>query len=287
MRTSFRPSSSRYLRVCLGTCLALTAAPVLPAAAQSTPQAVPPPPATLAFAGPQVNVEGKTIVAPGTRIDAIVADGATVTRLRPVVDGQEAEAGGPWKVGAHTAALTMVEANGRSTRTEPVPFVVDAEPPVLRWRTGMLPEFTPRAKEIEQTGRDRGVHRARRRIPPASSALIWTSGINWEPFPTDGQGLSIASQRPQVYFRSPGTRFGVEGASIKLEGQQVLWVVAEDAPAGVESLRLRWKPAPDGTSLLEVEARDNVGNVKRAEWPLSLPAPTPPPAPPAASTSRR
>lgn len=261
MRTQKRPSSP-YLPL-----LALAAAAALPVASQNAP----PPPATLVFTGPQVNVEGKMIVAPGTRIDAVVADGATVTSLRPVVDGRETESTGPWQPGAHTAALAVVESNGRSTRTEAVPFVVDAEPPALRWRAGMLPDFTPRAEEIEKTTRDHGAARARKRIPPATSALIWTSGINWEPFPTDDQGLFIASQRPQVYFRSPGTRFGVEGASVKLEGKQVLWIVAEDAPAGVESLRLRWKPAPDGTSILEVEARDNVGNVKKTEWPLSLP----------------
>jgi hypothetical protein len=277
MRTPKRPSSSLYL-----SALALAAAIAVPAASQNAPTL---PPATVVFTGPQVNVEGKTIIAPGTRIDAVVKD-AVVTRLRPVVDGQEGEAEGPWKAGAHTAALAVVEANGRSTRTEPVPFVVDSEPPTLRWRTGMLPDFTPRAEEIERTDRDQGAHRARKRVPPATSALIWTSGINWEPFPTDDTGLLIASQRPQIYFRSPGTRFGVEGASIKLDGKQVLWVVAEDAPAGVESLRLRWKPAPDGTSILEVEARDNVGNVKRTEWPVSLAFQAAPASKPASSRRR-
>lgn len=243
------------------------------AAAASAALAVesPAPPASVSFVGPQIQAEGRLVVGPGARIEMHLVDrGNGAGQWRPLVDGQEADLDGPWKPGDHTASLLSAD---QSARTEPLPFFVDTEGPTLRFKTGTLASFTSRSAEIERTKRERG-RKDRKRATPADSPLSWTSGINWEPFMADEQGLHIASHRPQVYLRAPGgAEVEAEGTSLQISKDQVLWIAAEDDAAGVESLHLRWKQAGGG-SVLEIETRDNVGNVRRTEWPLSLTAPS-------------
>lgn len=220
-----------------------------------------------ALTGPQVVVEGKLIVSPQARIEAAGQEnGSGVARWQPLIDGQEPRQDGPLAPGPHTAALLVFDRSGHSTPTVPMPFLVDAEAPALKWKTGDLPDFTPRAQEIERTGRDR---RNRRKDRQASSPISWTSGINWEPFQAGGEGLRIASDRPQVYLRMPGARVTADRDDLRLEGDQVLWIAAEDDAAGVEFLHLRWNREDN---VLEIETRDNVGNLRKARWPLEVSA---------------
>lgn len=220
-----------------------------------------------ALSGPQVVVEGKLIVGPNSRIEAAGQhDGSGVARWQPLIDGQEPRQDGPLAPGPHTAALLVFDRSGQSTPTTPVPFQVDAEAPALKWKTGDLPDFTSRAQEIERTGRDR---RNRRKDRQASSPISWTSGINWEPFQPGGEGLRIASDRPQVYLRMPGARVTADRDDLRLQGDQVLWIAAEDDAAGVEFLHLRWIQEEN---VLEIETQDNVGNLRKARWPLEVSA---------------
>ena len=217
--------------------------------------------------GPQVVVEGKLIVSPNARIEAAGQDnGSGIARWQPLIDGQEPREEGPLAPGPHTAALLVFDRSGQSTPTAAMPFLVDAEAPALRWKTGDLSSFTSRAQEIERTGRDR---RNRRKDKQINSPISWTSGINWEPFQAGGDGLRIASDRPQVYLRMPGARVTADRDDLRLEGDQVLWIAAEDDAAGVEFLHLRWN---QDEGVLEIETQDNVGNLRKARWPLEVAA---------------
>lgn len=220
-----------------------------------------------ALSGPQVVVEGKLIVGPNSRIEAAGQhDGSGVARWQPLIDGQEPRTDRPLSPGEHTAALLVFDRSGQSTPTTPVPFLVDAEAPALRWKPGDLPDFTDRAQEIERTGRDR---RNKRKDKKSTSPISWTSGINWEPFQPGPEGLRIASDRPQVYLRMPGAEITPDRDPVRLEGEQVLWIAAEDDAAGVEFMHLRWNQQDN---VLEIETQDNVGNVRKVRWPLEVAA---------------
>jgi hypothetical protein len=78
--------------------------------------------------------------------------------------------------------------------------------------------------------------------------------------------IEIASDHPQAFFTAPDTILTVDGKETTI-GDRILWVDAEDAGAGVERVVFRTRAEGDRV-VLEVEARDMVGNVGRKEIAL-------------------
>jgi hypothetical protein len=78
--------------------------------------------------------------------------------------------------------------------------------------------------------------------------------------------IEIANNHPQAFFIAPDTALAVDGKETAFR-DRILWIAAEDAGAGVDRVTFRTR-AEGGRVVLEVEARDNVGNVSRKEITL-------------------
>jgi LysM repeat protein len=229
------------------------------------------PAVALQVTGPQVPVGSRLFVAPGARLTATFADrGCGLARWVPVADGKEVSAAawsGAWAPGEHVTTVRAVDRCGNSSTSEPLAFVVDAEPPAIRWQAGEAASFDSRGL----------VYRA----PTTAGDLIpggrpgpldWSPGRGWEPLPLSDAAAAfpvrLESDRPQLFLRSSGAALLADGAEVRLGRRQVLWIAAEDAGAGVEHLAIRTKTGAAGL-VLEIEAVDVVGNVRRLEWPLA------------------
>jgi hypothetical protein len=75
--------------------------------------------------------------------------------------------------------------------------------------------------------------------------------------------VRIASNHPQAFLAAPGTVASLNGADAGL-GERLLWIAADDAGAGVQTLTVSLHNEQD-RAVLQVEATDGVGNASRKE----------------------
>lgn len=172
----------------------------------------------------------------------------------------------------------------RATRVEPatadgcVPeaLVVDAEAPVIEWRTGDRPGLAGRLAPDSE--RDRRRLRGRRsggqpaRDSWESEAGVWRVPLPWDrarkgESRMDGFPVEIASDDPQAFFAAPGASVMDDGFPADL-GDRLVWVTARDAGAGVDRMTFRTRTEPDRV-VLEIEAVDLVGNQAKREIVLN------------------
>ncbi len=229
----------------------------------------------LQIGGPQVRVGERLFVSPAATVEvaeaiAMNADG-TPAPWRPVIDGREASSWpAAWTPGEHTAGVTPVNGGGRAA-TAPVSFVVDGEAPVIRWEVGdrkaLSDRLAPDAEKERQRlrGRRRGGRAAE---DGPSEAGVWRLPVPWAHgrervarFP-----IEIANNHPQAFFTAPDTSLTIDGKETAVH-DRILWIAAEDAGAGVDRVTFRTRAEGDRV-VLEVEARDNVGNVSRKQITL-------------------
>ncbi len=241
--------------------------------------------ATLQIGGPQVRVGERLFVAPAATI-AVAASGGgnSPAAWVPVIGGQEASAWpATWTPGEHTAAAVIHDGCGNGAALAPVAFVVDAAAPVIRWEVGDRQALSDRLAPDSEKERERlGGRRSGGIAAPAwsSRAGVWRLPLPWAPArdrerrEERGQArenlaplpIEIASDHPQAFFTAPDTVLTVDGKETTI-GDRILWVDAEDAGAGVERVIFRTRAEGDRV-VLEVEARDMVGNVSRKEIAL-------------------
>ena len=263
-----------------GVLLALLTPATLPAA-QLDCSKQEPPTGSIQVTGPQVRVGDKLIAGPGARIEVTATDAAgSAASWTPTIDGREESAWpASWTAGEHTAGATAVDGCGRRATLAPVAFVVDVEPPVLRWETGDAKTFIDTNRLAPDTERDRRrLRNARKDGRPAddswiSQAGVWQVPLSWVKNPDqtflarDQYPVLIANTEPQAFLAAPGTVISVDGSDMGL-GQRLLWIAAEDAGAGVERLTLSLSPNGThraATEVLKVEVTDLVGNTSREE----------------------
>jgi hypothetical protein len=255
------------------------AALLLPASGAAQPDCSNPrPPAgALQVAGPQIRVGERLIVGPGARVEAAGNDAeGNAVAWTPLVDGRE-ESAWPqaWPAGGHTAAAVAVDACGRRATLAPVAFVVDAEPPAIRWEVNTRQAFMDSNRLApDDEPKRRKIRFARSGGQPAadswlSEAGVWQVPLSWvrhgDPTFLDRERypVRIASEHPQAFLAAPGTVASMDGSDRTL-GDRLLWLAADDAGAGVESLTLRLRN-DGGRTVLEVEAADHVGNTSKKE----------------------
>lgn len=227
---------------------------------------------SLQVGGPQVVVGDKLFVSPAATVT--VAGGDSRGGWAPVIGGEERSAWpSPWPAGEQTvSAVTADGGCGDRAAVAPLSFVVDAEAPAIRWEVGDREELSDRLAPDSE--RDRLRERGRRSGGrPASDAWISNAGVFRLPLPwvpKDERAaqfpIEIASHRPQAFFAAPGTLSTADGKESRID-ERVLWIAAEDAGAGVDRVIFRTRPEADRV-ILEVEARDLVGNVSRKEFTL-------------------
>jgi LysM domain-containing protein len=227
--------------------------------------------------GPQVRVGDRLFVAPTAKVEVVAEDAAARSALwRPVIGGK-AENAWPasWSPGEHTVAAVAEDGCGGRATAAPLSFVVDAEPPAIRWEVGdrstLADRLAPDSEKERQRlkGRRSGGHALLK--PWRSQAGVWQVPVPWaaEPGkePAALQPVEITSDHPQAFFTAPDTVLAADGKQGTLGENRILWVAAEDAGAGVDRLTVRTRADGDRV-VMEVEARDLVGNVSRKEIAL-------------------
>jgi hypothetical protein len=258
-----------------GALLAFLLTPFAPAAAQ------PPdcsqgaaPTGSIQVTGPHVRVGERLFAGPGTHIEVAFTDAAAApARWTPMMDGREESAWpASWTAGEHTVAVAAVDGCGRHATLEPIAFTMDAEPPTIRWQAGDRQSFAGRLAPDSE--RERRRIRRRHEGRPAKDTWITVAGVLQTPLPwvenPDKTFLAravypvqIKSDHPQAFLAAPGTVAAVDGFDSTL-GDRLLWIAAEDAGAGVESMTLRLTKEQN-RAVLQVEAVDQVGNTSRKE----------------------
>ncbi len=229
---------------------------------------------SLQVGGPQVRVGERLIVAPSATV--VVASDKPAARWLPMVGGkQESAWPATWSPGEHTAGAVAVDGCGGRAAIAPVSFIVDAEPPAIRWEVGDRASLSDRlAPDTEQDRRRLGGRRSGGRSARdawKSQAGIWQLPLPWvtgkEKEQAAGLPLTIHSDHPQAFFAAPSTSLSTDGKEAALGQNRILWIDAEDAGAGVDLLTFHTRAEGDRV-VLEIEARDLVGNVSRQEIAL-------------------
>jgi hypothetical protein len=232
----------------------------------------------LQAAGPQVRVGERLFVAPAAKIEIVAEDAATARPAlwRPVIGGRTESAWpASWSAGEHTVAAVAEDGCGGRATIAPLSFVVDAAPPTIRWEVGdrstladrLAPDSEPDRRRLR--GRRSGGH------PPLeawrSRAGVWQLPVPWAAEKGKEQlaqlPVEIASDHPQAFFAASATALTADGKDGTLGENRILWVAAEDAGAGVDRLTVRTRVEGDRV-VMEIEARDLVGNVGRKEITL-------------------
>jgi hypothetical protein len=234
-----------------------------------------PPTGSIQVTGPQVRVGEHLFAGPGARIEVAATDAAGgPAQWTPMMDGREESAWpASWTAGDHTAGAAVVDACGRRSTLAPVAFTMDTEAPAIRWKAGDRQSFAGRLAPDSERDRRRRL-RGRAEGRPAKDTWITVGGVlqtplPWVDFPSDTflaravHPVQIKSDHPQVFLAAPATVAAVDGSDSSL-GDRLLWIAAEDAGAGVESLTLRLTNEQNRAVLL-VEAVDQVGNTSRKE----------------------
>jgi len=228
---------------------------------------------SLQVGGPQLRVGERLYVSPAATV-SVAAD--KPARWLPVIGGrQESAWPATWSPGEHTAGAVAVDGCGGRAAIAPVSFVVDAEPPAIRWEVGDRSSLADRlAPDSEQERRRLGGRRSGGRAARdawKSRDGIWQLPLPWvtgkEKEQPAGLPLTIRSDHPQAFFAAPSTSLSTNGKEAALGQNRILWIDAEDAGAGVDLLTFHTRADGDRV-VLEIEARDLVGNVSRQEIAL-------------------
>ncbi len=233
------------------------------------------PTGSIQVTGPQVRVGEHLFIGPGARISVATADAAFgPEQWKPVMDGRE-ESAWPdsWTAGEHTVGAAAVDSCGRRGTAAPVAFTMDTAPPAIRWEAGDRRTFEGRLARDSEHERRR-IRWARTEGKPAKDTWISVAGVLQTPLPWVQNPnksflaravypIEIKSDRPQAFLAAPGTVAVVDGANSTL-GERLLWITAEDAGAGVESMTLRLQNEQN-RAVLTVEAVDQVGNKSHKE----------------------
>ena len=228
---------------------------------------------SLQVGGPQLRVGDRLFVSPAATV-SVASD--KPARWLPTIGGQQASAWpATWSPGEHTAGAVATDGCGGRAAIAPVSFVVDAEPPAIRWEVGDLSSLSDRLAPDDE--RDRRRLRGRRsggrsaRDAWKSQAGIWQLPLPWvtgkEKERAAELPLTIQSDHPQAFFAAPSTSLSTNGKEAALGQNRILWIDAEDAGAGVDLLTFHTRAEGDRV-ILEIEARDLVGNVSRQEIAL-------------------
>lgn len=236
---------------------------------------LPAPSGSLQVTGPQVRVGERLVVSPAARVEvaATDADGAPA-RWVPVVGGREETAWpATWTPGEQVAEAIALDGCGNRGALAPVAFVVDAEPPVLKLEVGDREYHQARLASDSESDRTRlkGRRRIGRRLRDDWSS---DAGVLRVPFPwvkkekgaqIIDRSVTVTSEHPQAFLAVPDTTVSVDGKAVARNGAGgILWIAVEDAGAGVDQVVLKIRNEGERV-VLEVEAKDLVGNVSRQE----------------------
>jgi hypothetical protein len=263
--------------------------PAVPFEIVSDRQDTEPPTGRLILHGESVGGREPDIWGPAVRVEARVTDDRSGVRSwTATVNGRPVEPQallGPWKSGAYTVGLEVVDASGNRADLEPLHFIVDDEPPMLELRIGqesLLEEVVSREGQV-------GVVRAlppfvsrRERVDgeePSWRVLAWGNETSpahgnflprvwpWE-FERGFRWVTLKGRRPELLIHAPGLEVPWNGGTRKLGAGDYLWLGASDEHSGyVSSLLVGEEQSADGKEhRLVVELVDAVGSRGVLRW---------------------
>lgn len=151
----------------------------------------------LQVGGPQLRVGDRLYVSPATTV-SVASD--TPARWLPVIGGkQESAWPATWSPGEHTAGAVAVDGCGGQAAIAPVSFIVDAEPPAIRWEVGDRSSLSDRLAPDDERDRRR---LGGRRSGGHAARDAWRSldGI-WQ-LPSPGSGSGTRNGRRSAPGRS-------------------------------------------------------------------------------------
>jgi hypothetical protein len=244
-----------------------------------------PPTARLDLGGPHMQVGQTLFAGPAVRFTATAEDSACgVGRVTATIDGRPIPEGStaPIAAGTHAAGGVAIDRCGNRADLAPIAFVVDAEPPAVRWEVGDRTLFATRGAPAAGV---RPARRGRERDASAPAHLDWTAdGRSWLRLYTRRAGAAgeavygadrIAADRPQIFLALAGVTLVADGRPLAVGPDQMVWITAEDAGCGVDRLSFRTRAADPSAgagaaAVLEIDAVDLVGNARHLEWPILL-----------------
>ncbi len=252
-----------------------------------------PPTGVVRFEGSSVETARGVFYDRAVRVEISVADAQSgVESWSPRVNGEVVAAAGlagPWASGEHVVDAVATDVFGNRGELEPVRFVVDDDPPELRWQVGDAELLEAKvgaglATRKWQKRTRKWVKRAlasfyRRLDRPAWNVLAWGSATspiadNFLPRQvlTARQRtyhvLGIRQDRPEVLLLAPGLVDPSDPAGEPL-GERLVWLTAEDPGCGeIRSMGLSLSGGDGDGSALVIEVADRLGNRRRLEWPF-------------------
>jgi hypothetical protein len=214
---------------------------------------------TVSLVGPQVRLGTTLFAGPGVHLDVAASDeGSGVAGWKPVINGKVADPSAmtrPWAAGVYATGAEVVDLCGNRGLLAPIAFTVDTTPPTLT--LDVIPYDTFSGHGQRTRGKQRG------------GPVTWSGGVQWLAL-AGGQEVRIESDAPQAFFHAVGAHLQLDGREITLGEGQMLRLRATDGESSVDHLRFHLR-ADSGRSVLEVEAGDLVGNLRKVEWELRLP----------------
>jgi hypothetical protein len=229
----------------------------------------PPAPPQVQAAGPLVWLGDVLVLGPGGSFELLpVAEGVSVDGK---VDGVAGEWTKGWPNGRHELELTARDTAGQEATSTQL-FVSDLVAPVISWQVGG-------DNLLEDHGL--GDPRANRRgvkvdDPDRRVGIQWsTDGNNWWPLlveddRADANGVmrtwTVSAETPQLFLRRKGRGSGLGVAPVRLEGKNLVRILARDGESAVRTMSLQVIGGDDPK--LRMEAIDLVGNSSVVEWPI-------------------
>lgn len=253
-----------------------------------------PPTGAIQLTGLSAVRAGRTFWGPDADVVVITEDvGSGVASWTASVDGgatDAAELDRVWATGKHSIKVDAEDNLRNRGQLAPLEFVVDAEPPKIVWRLG--------GREIADGFRgERGVlavdrwwsrkaarynrRQAKRRNKPAWTVLGWgnervdVATTTFEKRFVEGvfrkyRAVRVTGESPMVVLLTPAASALKGDGSGDYLGGDYLEITAKDDMAGVEDLVVRTSGSRGSGYRLVAEAKDRLGNRRRAEWRLGV-----------------
>ncbi|MCH9647077.1 MAG: LysM peptidoglycan-binding domain-containing protein [Deltaproteobacteria bacterium] len=234
--------------------------------------------------GPSVSRDDVLYLGPGAELQ-LRFDGASsgASKLSFSLDGEARGPEvlqGPWSEGLHRLDLGWQDELGNHAQLDGLDFFFDSQAPSIEgkpvpvgWTAprGLVAMLLPTAQigsgqpsgTVPPTKKKRKKSKKRQSWSP----LDWSGGgWSWQPL----EGLwQLKGPQEQLVLRAVGESLRWQEPAINLPEGRRAAILFTDPGAGLESLKFGLLPAGEGGWELQLEVRDQVGNVTAEVWPVS------------------
>lgn len=222
-----------------------------------------PPRGRVRFLGTQVQLPDDLVLGAETRVALITEDDRSEVTSTLRFDDEPAASAtldGGWTPGPHRLEVTLEDRAGNRTELEPIVFVHDPRPPLVRWQLG--------GERGEARGQATSEAPAEGASLPQAPKLEWSrNGERWQRLERQS---GIQAVGPTLWLRVRGKPVRLGDGDLVLTRKQPLRLEAHDEESKAVNLTVQVLGRGGGRShpLLVVRAIDLVDNRTRVSWPL-------------------